>query len=144
MFCVTGNSVEEHDVDLLPANAQVQIRFESNFDPVAAVMLLRLGVDSVTPPPSISDALFFDDDDSGGLLEPLINFIVPYDTSAYVFVSQYGTAHGLAPKCYPDHAPGARRNARMSYRGFSATSSTGASIPLAMPLTTFVSFVAAL
>jgi hypothetical protein len=82
MFCVTGNSVEEHDVGLLPANAQVEIRFESNFDPVAAVMLLRLGVDSVTPPPSISDALFFDDDDSGGLLEPLINFTVPYDTSA--------------------------------------------------------------
>lgn len=100
--CIAGNSNVTHDLGVVPTNAHVRIRFQSNFDPVASVMLLRLGADAVTAPSSTrtSDAVFYDDDDTGGLLEPLLDFTMPHAASLYVFVSQFGTAHGTVAKCY--------------------------------------------
>lgn len=100
-YCLTGNTVETHDLGLLPAFTNVQIRFQSNFDPVAAAMLLRVGLDSVnTDPTRESDARWIDDDDSGGNLEPLLNFQTPHAGSLFVYVAQFGSTHGLAAKCY--------------------------------------------
>jgi len=100
--CLTGNSTEIHDLGLIPMGTTVRVRFQSNFDPVAAAMLFRMGADSVnTDVTRESDAAWADDDDSGILLDPLLNFVTPHTGSLFVFVSQFSTtAHGIVAKCY--------------------------------------------
>lgn len=83
MHCLTGISTNVHDLGLFPVSAQVLVRFQSNFDPVAATILLRVGADwpNTTDPTTtrVPNASSIDD---GRNLEPLLNLRGPWEAGA--------------------------------------------------------------
>lgn len=87
--CISGQASNVHGLGWINVNSRVTVRFESDFDPIAAILLL--GID--TPDGRASYAI---DDDSGGNLEPEIQFTTSMAANAALYVSGYRGTSG----CY--------------------------------------------
>ena len=94
--CVTGNDTRVHNLGLLSAASNVRIRFESDFDPIAAVVAMRIGLDATDG----AEAEIIIDDDSGGLLEPLLDFQAPFAGSYTLHVADGALVEPLTGGCY--------------------------------------------
>ena len=93
---MTGNDTRVHNLGLLSAASNVRIRFESDFDPIAAVVAMRIGLDATDG----AEAEIIIDDDSGGLLEPLLDFQAPFTGSYTLHVADGALVEPLTGGCY--------------------------------------------
>ncbi len=78
-FCVAGDFVSNvHDIGWVEEGNQITISFESDFDPIAGVTLRNLTTQRGT---------YTVDDDSGGNLEPLLNFTASQSATMALYVA---------------------------------------------------------
>ena len=98
--CVSSDDTRVHNLGFLIADAEVRIAFQSDFDPIAAVVGMRLGADAPDTALDRAEAQIFTDDDTGGELEPLIDFIAPFDGSYSLHVADGALELPLAGGCY--------------------------------------------
>ena len=87
--CVSGTSSNVHSIGWIAANSIVTVTFESDFDPIAGIV--TLGIDS-----DAGRAGYIIDDDSGGNLEPELEYRATFSGNAALYVSGYESSSG----CY--------------------------------------------
>ncbi|OFW49794.1 MAG: hypothetical protein A3G77_01200 [Acidobacteria bacterium RIFCSPLOWO2_12_FULL_68_19] len=88
-LCVSGTAANVHGLGWIRANSRVTVRFESDFDPIAGITLLAIDT-------ADGRASYISDDDSGGNLEPEIQFTASFSGNAALHVGGY---HGTSG-CY--------------------------------------------
>ena len=93
--CIGPSGANVHSIGWVPSNSRVTITFSSDFDPVAAVTNTQLGVEA---PDRVARASYYADDDSGGNLEPLINFTTNFAGTLALHVSKYSAERSAG--CY--------------------------------------------
>ena len=86
--CIGPSGANVHAIGWVPSNSRVTITFSSDFDPVAAVTNTQLGVEA---PDRVARATYYADDDTGGNLEPLINFTTNFAGTLVLHVSKYSS-----------------------------------------------------
>lgn len=112
-YCITGNGTRTHDLGVVRAGSNVQGRFESNFDPTAAAVLVRVGSDSSALSTAVApraDLVLWSSDDGRAIdgaapLQPLLSFVTPHEGSLMIVVGQFNATISplnpvLVPKCY--------------------------------------------
>jgi hypothetical protein len=88
--CVGGRYVANvHEVGKVDAESRVSITFDASFDAIAGVQLVAVNADR-------DPGEYLVDDDSGGNLNPALNFTVPAGRSIVLFVAGVNGATG----CY--------------------------------------------
>jgi hypothetical protein len=86
--CVSGSFVANvHDVGRIEEGNQITIAFESDFDPIAGVTLQNLSTQRRT---------FIVDDDTGGNLEPQLDFTASHSATLALHVAGFDGSAG----CY--------------------------------------------
>lgn len=86
--CVAGNYVANiHDIGRVEQGSRIAISFESDFDPIAGVTLENLVTGHGT---------YLVDDDSGGGLQPHLNFTASHSSTLALHVAGFGGSAG----CY--------------------------------------------
>lgn len=86
--CVAGSYVSNiHEIGRVEQGNQILITFDSDFDPIAGVTLENLSTQRGT---------YIVDDDTGGNLEPQLNFTASHSSTVALHVAGFGSSAG----CY--------------------------------------------
>ncbi len=93
--CVGPAGSIVHAIGWVPSNSRVALTFSSDFDPVASVTNTQLGVEA---PDGLSRTAYWSDDDSGGNLEPRLNFTTTFAGSLVLHVSKFSADRSAG--CY--------------------------------------------
>ncbi len=94
---ISGNRVRGaavHPLGFIGIGRTLKINFESDFDPVAVVVGSQVGEGA---PDSVSNLFSWSDDDTGGNLEPKIEFTTPF---AGTYVLMVGSTDFSVIGCY--------------------------------------------
>lgn len=84
--CVGPSGSVVHSIGWVPTNSRVSITFTSDFDPVAAITNTQLGGEA---PDQVARAAYWADDDSGGNLEPKLEFTTTFSGTLVLHVSKF-------------------------------------------------------
>lgn len=84
--CVGPSGANVHGIGWVPSGSRVTISFSSDFDPVAAATITQLGSDA---PDRVARASYYADDDTGGNLEPQIQFTSTFAGTVVLHVSKF-------------------------------------------------------
>jgi hypothetical protein len=93
--CVGPSGANVHSIGWAPSNSRVTITFTSDFDPVASVTNMQMGLDA---PDGRARSSFVYDDDSGGNLEPELRFTTSFSGTLVLHVSKFSESR--AAGCY--------------------------------------------
>lgn len=95
VYCAVGNDTRVHNLGYMAIDTTVTIIFESDFDPIAMLLGVQLGADAEATDPLDLDntnTMTWTDDDSGGLLEPELTVVAPFNGSYLLFVTPYAAS----------------------------------------------------
>jgi hypothetical protein len=84
--CIGPSGANVHPIGWVPSSSRVTVTFSSDFDPVASVTNTQLGGEA---PDSVARSAYWADDDSGGNLEPRLNFTTSYSGTLVLHVSKF-------------------------------------------------------
>lgn len=93
--CIGPSGANVHPIGWVPANSRVTITFSSDFDPVASVTNTQLGSEA---PDRVARSAYYADDDTGGNLDPLINFTASFSGTLVLHVSKFSAERSAG--CY--------------------------------------------
>lgn len=93
--CIASTGTKTHDLGAMPSGTRITITFLSDFDPVAGVTILQMGIDA---PDGRARASYVYDDDTGGNLEPEIRFTTSHSGTAVLHVGKYSSTSSAG--CY--------------------------------------------
>jgi hypothetical protein len=84
--CVGPSGANVHPLGWVPAETDIKVTFTSDFDPVAAITIVQMGEGT---PDGLARAGYLADDDSGGNLEPEVQFTSSYAGTLTLHVSKF-------------------------------------------------------
>lgn len=84
--CLSATTTDVHTIGWAPQGSRVTVTFSSDFDPIAGLLLARMGSPAQD---GLSDMNKEVDDDSGGNQEPRISATTPYAGILVLLVSAY-------------------------------------------------------
>jgi len=93
--CIGPSGANIHSIGWVPGNSRVTVTFSSDFDPVASVTIMQMGLDA---PDGRARSNFVFDDDSGGNLEPELRFTTSFSGTLVLHVSKFSAER--AAGCY--------------------------------------------
>ena len=93
--CVGPSGANVHSIGWVPSGSRVVISFSSDFDPVGAATITQLGSEA---PDRVARAAYYADDDSGGNLEPQIQFTSTFSGTVVLHVSKFSAERNSG--CY--------------------------------------------
>jgi len=87
--CISGTSSNVHGLGFIDRDSRVTVTFHSDFDPIAGIVTLAIDT-------AEGRAAYTVDDDSGGNLEPLVQYTASISGNAALYVSGFRSTSG----CY--------------------------------------------
>jgi hypothetical protein len=93
--CIGPSGANIHSIGWVPSNSRVTISFQSDFDPVASVTIMQMGLEA---PDGRARSNFVFDDDSGGNLEPELRFTTSFSGTLVLHVSKFSESRNAG--CY--------------------------------------------
>lgn len=93
--CIGPSGANIHSIGWVPGNSRVTITFSSDFDPVASVTIMQMGLEA---PDGRARSNFVFDDDSGGNLEPELRFTTSFSGTLVLHVSKFSESRNAG--CY--------------------------------------------
>jgi hypothetical protein len=93
--CIGPSGANIHSIGWVPSDSRVTITFSSDFDPVASVTNMQMGLEA---PDGRARSSFVFDDDSGGNLEPELRFTTSFSGTLVLHVSKFSESRNAG--CY--------------------------------------------
>jgi len=93
--CIGPDGANIHSLGHAPGNSRVTVTFSSDFDPVASVTVMQMGLEA---PDGRARSNFVFDDDSGGNLEPELRFTTGFSGTMVLHVSKFSAERSAG--CY--------------------------------------------
>ncbi len=84
--CIGPSGANVHSIGWVPSNSRVTVTFSSDFDPVAAITNMQMGLEA---PDGRARSSFVYDDDGGGNLEPELRFTTSFSGTLVLHVSKF-------------------------------------------------------
>ena len=93
--CIGPSGANIHSIGWVPGNSRVTVTFSSDFDPVASITIMQMGLEA---PDGRARSNFVFDDDSGGNLEPELRFTTSFSGTLVLHVSKFSESRDAG--CY--------------------------------------------
>ena len=93
--CIGPSGANVHSIGWVPGNSRVTVTFSSDFDPVASITIMQMGLDA---PDGRARSNFVFDDDSGGNREPELRFTTSFSGTLVLHVSKFSAERSAG--CY--------------------------------------------
>lgn len=84
--CIGPEGANTHSLGWVPEGTPIVVTFTSDFDPVASMTVVQLGLEA---PDMLARASFVADDDGGGNLEPELRFRTTYAGTLVLHVGKF-------------------------------------------------------
>jgi hypothetical protein len=93
--CIGPSGANIHSIGWVPGNSRVTVTFSSDFDPVASITIMQMGLEA---PDGRARSNYVFDDDSGGNLEPELRFTTSFSGTLVLHVSKFSESRDAG--CY--------------------------------------------